>query len=198
MLIQCRNELKDICMCVCVCVWRTSCLRKALSAMQRSTVSGSWRTDTISRMSVSLARTSTARAPWWHTCSLFITGTLHTSREFTWTDFRIISPPVQQHTCSLQGPESTNREINCKMREITLQDFTMWIWSYTVHGWCGYPSPSSWGLQQPGWWRQSRPSHPASSAVCSSSHAEDDSSGKTQTSDLTKWSSNLKNSLIIF
>lgn len=52
--------------CVCVCVWCTRCLRKALSAMQRSTVSGWWRTDTISKMSASLARTSTARAPWEH------------------------------------------------------------------------------------------------------------------------------------
>lgn len=42
----------------------TSCLRKALSEMQRSTVSGWWRIDTIFRMSLSFALTSTANAPY--------------------------------------------------------------------------------------------------------------------------------------
>ncbi len=41
----------------------TRCLRKALSEMHLNTVSESFNTDTISRMSWSRALTSTARAP---------------------------------------------------------------------------------------------------------------------------------------
>lgn len=62
-------KMSQIMWCVCVCC--TRCLRKALSAIQRSTVSGWWSTDTISRMSASLARTSTASAPWQHTHFLY-------------------------------------------------------------------------------------------------------------------------------
>lgn len=101
---------------MCVCTRR---LRKALSAMQRSTVSGSWRMDTISRMSASLARTSTASAPLkTHT---HLIGS-HEQAPTLWIPDFSTRPflPVPQHTYSLRAPGSTGgKESHCKTRSAT-------------------------------------------------------------------------------